>query len=428
MSKEKMYENLYNNISIEKFKQKEKRIERKNSIMQMIGSALVCMFCITSMVYAKSISEKIVYANDYFTGNAIGKAINEGYIEKPEDKKVDVETEVQDTYTGKVYDNVETKVKVKDFMMDDFNLSITFEIEFGENVDDIIKVKDMNSIFLSGLTILDENKNILFNSFTEKELLEFLKENNMDLDYENTTDYNIVNTGSNVFTKSVNGNKATVVYNIYNDYAGFPKSKKLFLSCNEINVSKDDTVYPGTGEIMFNEDWKIDLDVPEKMYARENINYVAKTNDKDVDIKATMYDTGFYLDCKYNVHQTNPKPPTSEKLEFLKSLPEDNPLKNDMDIFNYCYQELEKTEEYKEYIEATRKINGLEVKLTNTDGEEIEKVEGPIPMGGKNLSEDGIMSFRQLYDVTKSDAPDVLVLNLNYQGKEQKIELVKEEK
>ena len=378
------------------------------------------------MVYAKNISEKIVYNNEYFTGNGVGKAISEGYIEEPKDEEAQAISEVKDTYSGEIYDNVGAKIKVKDFLMDDFNLSITFELEFDENVDNVIKVKDMRRVALSGLTITDEDKNIVFSHLYGDKLREYLKENNMDPDYENTEDYILVNTGIDIFIKNKNGNKLTLVYDIYSD-GEFPKSKELHLVCDEINVTKEEGVFPGQGEIMFTGDWNIDLDVPEKMYARKEVTYKAKTDNLDFTIsKATLYDTGFKIEGKYNTYNKYPKNPTTEELEFLKSLPEDNPLKQDMDIFNYYYNKLAQTEEFKEYRKEVEKVTKVEYYLTDIDGNKISQTEGPNSNGGHGMDEDGIVTFGSMYDVTKSDNEDVLIFHFIYQGKEEQIRLEKE--
>ena len=345
MSKEEIYDNLLKNATLEKFKIKEKKKRERTNFFQILCAFIICAISITSMVYAKNISEKIVYHNEYFTGNGVGKAISEGYIEEPENAEMQVTSEVQNAYSGEIIDNVEAKLSIKDFLMDDFNLSITFELEFDESVDSIIPVKEMRRVFLSGLIISDENENILFH-YSPNDLNEFLKKNDMDLDVNNTKDYLLVNTGVDSFIKTKSGNKLTLVYDIYSD-GEFPKSKELFFTCNKINATKEEGVFPGEGEIMFTGDWNIQLEVPEKMYARKEITYQPIAADKDFKItKATLYDTGFKMEGTYNTHEIYPQSPTSEELEFLKSLPEENPLKHDMDIFNYYYMKIATTEEY----------------------------------------------------------------------------------
>lgn len=428
MDKEYIYENLSKNIGIEKFKIREKKIQKRKSIIQIACSFIVCAISITSIVYAKNISEKIIYANEYFTGNGVGKAISEGYIEEPEDKEVKSITEAQNTYSGEIYDNVGAKIKVNDFLMDDFNLSITFEVEFDKNVEDIIEVKDMQRVFLSGLMITDENKNIVFSQIYGQELKDYLKANDMDSDYENTKDYIWVNTGVDTFIKNKDGNKLTLVYAIYSD-GEFPKSKKLHLACNEINVSREEGCFPGQGEIMFTGDWNINLDVPEKMYGRTEVSYRVKTDNPDFTItKATLYDTGFKIEGKYDTHNEYPKEPLIEEIEFLRSLPEDNPLKKDMDIFNYYYEKAAQTDEYKKYIEEVKKVSNVEFYLTDAEGNKISQTEGPNPNGGHGIGYDGIMTFGAMYDVTKSDNEDLLVFHFIYQGKEETIMLEKEVK
>lgn len=426
MSKENIYENLSKNIGLEKFKNREKKIQKRKNIIQIACSFVICAVSVTSIVYAKNISEKIIYANEYFTGNGVGKAIAEGYIEEPDNKEDKTVTKAKDTYSGEVYDEVGAKIKVKDFLMDDFNLSITFEIEFDDDVNKIIAVNDIQRMSLSDLVIKDENNNIVFSSFYGDRLKEYLRENNMDLDYENTKDYILVNTGVDLFIKDKDGNKLSLVYAIYSD-GEFPKSKELHLACTEINVTKEDGVFPGQGETTFTSKWNIDLDVPEKMYGRKDVIYKPITNNKDFTIsKATLYDTGFKIEGKYDTHNKYPESPTMEELEFIRSLPEDNPYKKDSDLFNYYYNKLAQTEEYKEYRKAVKEITDVEFYLTDIDGNKISQTEGPNPNGGHGMGEDGIMTFGAMYDVTKSDNEDILIFHFIYQGKEEQIRLKRE--
>ena len=59
MGKENIYNNLINNITIEKFKEKDKKRENRINIIYTVLTVLICTFSATTMVFAKDISIKI---------------------------------------------------------------------------------------------------------------------------------------------------------------------------------------------------------------------------------------------------------------------------------------------------------------------------------------------------------------------------------
>ena len=63
------------------------------------------------------------------TGNGVGKAIEEGYIEEIEMESDSSDSVASNEETGQVIEDFETSIKVDEFIMDDFTLSITFDVE-----------------------------------------------------------------------------------------------------------------------------------------------------------------------------------------------------------------------------------------------------------------------------------------------------------
>ena len=62
MGKERIYENITENISLEKFKTIDRKQRRTKKIISNIFTLAVCVLSITGMVFAKEISAK-VYEN-----------------------------------------------------------------------------------------------------------------------------------------------------------------------------------------------------------------------------------------------------------------------------------------------------------------------------------------------------------------------------
>lgn len=424
MGKEDILKNIENNIAIENFKSQYKKQNRIIRMTQKFFTLIICCLSVTGIVFAKEISTKI-YEDKYGSGAGVAHAIDEGYIENTEMEYQETVTKTEDTYTGETFDDVGIKIKVNDFMMDDFNLSLTFDLEFDDNVNNVISVKEMSSIFLSDMIITDENNNILYH-LTENNLIKYLEENNLDTDYENTQDYVVVNCGVNSFPESKRGNKVKLVYNIYCDGV-FPKSKKLIIHSNKVNVSKEEACFPGDGEIMFNGKWDIELDVPEKMYNRTTIEYAQKsTTNPEYNIdSAVLYDCGMMISGKFKAEKIPERPKIPER-EFYDSLPTEDELRNDSEISTYIFNLEDETPEIIEYREKTSKLNEFQVEITNKLGKEYELTQGPNANGGSHINAEGYMEFSGMYDITKYDENiDEIILNITYRDKTEKIVLEK---
>ena len=83
MDKDSILNNLKDNISASNFRKERARKNKIKNILQSSFAVVICMFSITGIVCARDISSKI-YENFWATGNGIGHAMEEGYIEKPE--------------------------------------------------------------------------------------------------------------------------------------------------------------------------------------------------------------------------------------------------------------------------------------------------------------------------------------------------------
>ena len=109
MNKEKIYENLAENIGLENFKSIDKKQRKIKNAMGNMFAFTICILSITGMVFAKEISAK-VYENFYGTGNGVGKAIEEGYIEDVEMKNEVSDSVVVNEETGEVIEDFETSI------------------------------------------------------------------------------------------------------------------------------------------------------------------------------------------------------------------------------------------------------------------------------------------------------------------------------
>ena len=111
MRKEKIYENLVENIGLEKFKRIDRKQRKVKTIITNTFTLAICTLSITGMVFAKEISTK-VYENFFGTGNGVGKAIEEGYIEEAKIESESSESIVVNEETGQVIEDFDTSINV----------------------------------------------------------------------------------------------------------------------------------------------------------------------------------------------------------------------------------------------------------------------------------------------------------------------------
>jgi len=419
MSKDSILNDLKDNISIINFRKEKAKKDKIKSIVQRSFAVILCVFSITGIVFAKEISTK-VYENFWETGNGIGHAMEEGYIEEPEMEPQNAVAVMENKETGEKIEDLETSVKVDELVMDDFNLSITFNVTLSDKALEIVKAEDIWEMAFPDMVIKDENEYVVFHGC--KRAKEF--------DIE---DEKVINHGLNSFLTERKGNTLKVVYNIYTGSAHFPKSKKLNVELTQINISKDETVdtTSGRGEITFVGDWNFTVDVPEKMYNRKTIEYVQKsTTNKDFNItSAIVYDTGMEVgvELKNVIKDLPTERPTIPEVEFFESLPEDSEFKaEDSDILSYIYDKEFYTDEYQAYISAYDEAYEVEIYLLNSNNEKFEFTMGPRENGSKDISEDKKnLSYSAMYDLTKYDITDEITVVINKNGKEGKIVLEK---
>lgn len=405
-------------------KENNGRNDMKNSFKIGVAACLMVV-SISGMVFAKEISTKI-YENFFGTGKGMETAINEGYIESPEMEYENSVTNLENEETGQKIEGADTKVKVDEFVMDDFNLSLTFDVELSENVKEIITAEEIGDISFPDLLISDENDIVLY-CITGKKYEEWSQKNNLNLGFNEALDNGeLIGSGAGFFAGEKNGNHIKVIYNIYTGGdVVFPKSKKLKIDMNQIKLSKNPEVYFGDEEITLTGNWNFEVDVPEKMYARKNILYKQKsTTNKDFNVlQATVYNTGTDIKLKFKA-QKHEKEPTTEKIEFWKSLPENDKLKN-VDILNYLEREIRYTDEYIEYSQRSFDIWQYDKYLENEDGKKFEMTMGTRENGGGFIDDDGIYESNVTFDLTKYDATDTVTVYVDYKGNKAEIVLEK---
>lgn len=420
MEKVKIYENLVENICLENFKKIDKRNAKIKSILQKTLTVSICALSITGMVFARDISNKI-YDDVYGGGYGYARAIEEGYIEKNTMEDEISISSVENEETGEIIEDLETKIKVEEFIMDDFSLSATFDITLSDKIKDIVKIKDIWNLSFPDLIIYDEEYNVLrcrgLNKYNE-----FCQENSIEPNEEEKW-FGSGENGPLLMSKKENHLKVT--FNIFIGGPYYPKSKKINFQLNKIRISNQAETMQGDEQLVLKGDWKFSIDVPEKMYNRTCVKYAQKntTNNDFKLINATVYDAGMNIEIEFQGDKPLERPTTPE-LEFYNSLPDDDELRNG-EISSYLYNQLCQTEEYYNYTQQSMNISTFEKYVVNSKGEKFEQTINNQENGNTSTDENGYVKFTGMFDLTKYDITDTITLYLDYHGKKAEIALEK---
>ena len=330
------------------------------------------------------------------------------------------------TETGEMIEDVETKVKVSELVMDDFNLSITFDVELSEKAKEIVTADEVWEFNFPDLVISDEN-NIVLYCPSGVRYEEFSKEKNLGLNYEEAMDKKMyIGSGVNIIPVEREGNHVKVVYNIYTGGdSHYPKSKTLTIDMSKINISQNEQALMGEEEITLTGDWHFDVEVPEKMYKRQSVVYTQiDTTDEDYQVEsATLYDTGMQITAKVKT-EPQPEHPTFLEYDFYNSLSDDDPLKN-VDILGYISWKERQTDAYKEYHKKINELTEITIYLANENGEKFTLVQGPNENGSIGVNEEGILTFEGMFDITKYNEAEKIIVHFEYRGQTEEVVLKK---
>lgn len=234
-------------------------------------------FSISGIVFSKNISN---FVQNFFNYNkGIDTAINHGYLEEPAPNYIESNG---------------TTVNLENVLMDDFTLNFSLSINTNNEID----ISKISRIRIPDMIITDEENRILF--CDNREVFEtYCQNNNLDYEYTEFTE-NYINSSSNWYIKekSSENNTATLVYNLSGD--NFPKSKKLIISFNQINMSYNEI--SENEENILTGNWNIVQELPEMFYNRKAILYNIKNcNYSDLNItEAYLTNTGMRFEFTAN--------------------------------------------------------------------------------------------------------------------------------
>lgn len=415
----------------------EKRGFWRDYIMKkrIIATTCVGMILMSGVVFAANIDN----IKNYFRGlgSGIDTAIENGYVENPEMDYIESNTTLSKE-TGTIVEDVKVDAKIEDFLMDDLNLSTQFCFEFDEKINNYIDLNNIDNVTLDDLFVRDEENRLIY-SGNDKEMFEnYCKEHNLNYVFGEFDNEKYYNNGLNCFPSFISKDSGLVklTYNMYSE--GFPKSKKLYFSFSKMTI----TEHNNSNEITIQGNWKIELDVPEKMYNRTSETYrVISCSSDDFEIySSSVSDTGFELGVIIsNIEKVEyPKELEGIRREIWAKYGENV----DTNKANEEYQAIISKSPYKEMvldyfdkrmpISLSGEIHGELVCGTtycsyveNSDGEKFECTMSPSRMAKADWLEGNKFDFYETFAMTKYDATDEIKVILYYYGEPVTIELEK---
>lgn len=354
---------------------------KRNRVIKVLATSCACIVITTSLVYAKDISN---FVQNFFNHNkGMDTAIQNGYIDEPDMEYVGSK-EVKTNNT--VIEAIDTEIKVKNMLMDDYNLSFTFSLKIDENID-ISKIKNVS---FPNMLITDENNKIIY--CENKDTFDkYCKDNSLNYEYLKFNE-NYINNETNYYVKSISQeeHRIDIVYNFNASVYPYPKSKKMIIDITQIDMSE--TENSEKNEISLKGDWNMKFDVAEKFYNRQSLVYtVTKCSDESIDVtEATLSETGMTFEFTSN---DEPIYDEDDSLEVKRQKIDEFEDKN---IVHYVVDE---------YVE-------------NENGEIFNPTESNFESSGTIYGVAGDFKHWQTFDLTKNNATNKLIIhfNLNLQG------------
>lgn len=342
-------------------------------------------------------------------GKGIDTAIENGYIAEPNINFINSS-------------DIGIEVTLKNFLMDDMNLSTNLIFDFDDTLKETINIDKIYEVELNDLIVRDEENRIIYGGNDKERFEAYCVENNLEYKFSNFNE-SYMSSGVNCFIESKGSNHINLLYNMYSDK--FPKSKKLYFSFTKISIAEIEN-----NKYIVDGNWEIEVDVPEEMYNRTEDYYkVISCDNSDFNVYAAKAtNTGFEI----GVIISNIEEPKTD-MEKLKKYGKLNELYENKEI---TYEEaMEIADWYNEWKDLSYPIS---IKKHNAKGEEtnasyVKNENGEIfeylksaTRNTKTYFIDGNKyDFYETFEMTKYESTDKIKVVLYYYGNPVNIELEK---
>lgn len=425
----------------DEIKSKNKKINYINKRLgRLVASIIVITITTTGLVFAQEIQEFI--KDKFKLGKGIETAIENGYIAESDDNYIFCNTSVEGHESEETLKDMKIGVKVKNYLMDDSNLSIEVKFKYDDKLKEIVNIDNLYTITLSDLIIIDEENRILYDGgVSNKENFEnYCNENDLNYSFGNCNE-NYMNSGLNTFEspETVLENEKSYIYNFYVEGNNYPNSKKINLIFTKILFNEKFS----SENIILNGDWNISLDIPENMYNSVDGNYsVINCENSNFDIYAAkLTSTGFELGLKIRGLE-NPIYPVEldeEEIRLHKSISVGGVgLRITEEAITNFYNSSPYKELYENYytkhfptsIEAVRiyvpwieETEGCYIQ--NSNGDKFYVSESGCAKQRNSFNDDNTFEFYNKFEMTQYDATEYITAIIELYGSPVKIWLKK---
>lgn len=338
---------------------------QKHKIIEMIKIIVTCGTLICGTACATYYIDK--YSNVYDEG--VKSAIENGYVYEPEDINYSEDEKL--------------KVGIDSLLLDDYNLNVDVLLEFNKD----INIEGYEGFKVENVIMYDEENNIYYNDKANT-IHTFVKNKNI---LEDTL--NLVGGSSGISIYNISKNTGTLNFKLKTENHKFPESKKIYIEFCTIKFTKN--IDETKSDLIFNGEWKTEIDVPDKFQNRENIFYNIYKCDSRIDKDTT----------KVEVTETG------TKLYFK------------MQWGDYEYW-TKKTEEIrKQDVMASSYINTQNCYIENEKG---ERFYATFEGSGARLFENGMLEVMCNFSCLKGNSTDKMkIVLLDINGEVIEIELYK---
>ncbi len=439
-------------IAISKMKNEEK--EEKINVFygkKFVVAACACFVFTTGIVFAKDIKEFAI--KKFASGDAIAEAAENGYIGNSNEVFKTSKVEVKKGESSETADTFNVDIKTKDFLIDDRQISIEYELKFDKKInnyknlnqrvvgnEEYIDYENFGDLLFSTAFILDEENRLIYSSATEEEFNSFCKEHNLNYTYNEYNENYLRTGGSPLITEiNVEENSINLNYN-YKTADEIFKSKKLYIYINKMVFIPKGELNDRSNRVTLLGNWEFELDVPEIMYNRQNIDYevINCDNDRFEVYEAKLTNTGFDIGIIVSdvICPKYPEELSKKESEHREAHP-DHYSMSSKEEFIEIYGEDPKYEKlYLKYQKESTPINASGRRLLNwvdpTCGCYILNSKGEKYMPSKVASfksmetgfkDDNKYNYYDNFDLLPSNATDKITVVIDFYGEPVHIEL-----
>ncbi|MBR3613792.1 MAG: hypothetical protein IKL55_01255 [Clostridia bacterium] len=432
----------------------ENRKSSKCKAFKLSFATICCsLIMVSGLVFADDIINFVKNKFDYRLGEGINTAIENGYIEEPDDDFLNTEAIIEEY--EEIKETINLGIKINSFLVDEnfgFNTEITFKFDtILNNYLNLFKEINGNYDFensyaleLVDLIILDHNKKIVFLSsdVSEDQFNKFCLDHNLDYsfsDYSNDSYFTKLEGQVENHNKSTNSLKYIFNLNLNEE---FSKSESLDFYFTKITF-RDKGVWGSDknqidnqryNNLILNGNWTLHFEIPEYMYNHEDIFYevIGCENDNFEVYEARAHSTGFKLGLKIHNIERIPAPEYPNEFndrlkEAVKELEDRGEYPGSIGNTREEYVNLLGNEEYvlkyEEYLKKMREYSividdlGLYPKWEHSSNDFTHlKNSNNIRFNKSTLNfnedyiNDSTLDYHPTFEMTKYDATDLITL------------------